>query len=167
LSRSLVSQTGAATVSAAVSAAAAATAAPKKRRPSTHVCDTCQVAFGHRNHLIIHQRTHTGERPYACEDCTLTFAQKNNLTRHRRVHTGEKPYHCDECVKDFTQSNVLFFLTFSNRSSFLFICWITMTHRAPMGGSADHLRHAYVFNPRAVYSDANVLYSPPSPPERR
>ena len=46
-----------------------------------------------------HERTHTGEKPYACSMCPVGFANKSDVPRHERTHTGEKPYACSMCPR--------------------------------------------------------------------
>ncbi|XP_014245729.1 zinc finger protein 271-like [Cimex lectularius] len=70
-------------------------------------CERCDKTFSSRNGYIIHQRSHTGERPYPCRWCNKAFGDSATRHKHERIHTGERPFKCPRCPRAFNQRAAL------------------------------------------------------------
>ena len=56
----------------------------KRASKIIHVCRYCGYVALRPSALIMHERIHTGEKPYECPFCLHTATQKGNLKRHIR-----------------------------------------------------------------------------------
>ncbi|KAM7299169.1 zinc finger protein 32-like isoform X4 [Ixodes scapularis] len=68
-----------------------------------HRCRFCPYSSRYTASVTVHERIHTGEKPFRCRSCQKAFVGRGDLVRHERTHTGERPYLCDVCGRGFTQ----------------------------------------------------------------
>ncbi|XP_048004105.1 zinc finger protein 182-like [Leguminivora glycinivorella] len=71
------------------------------------VCSQCPYRCQSPAILKIHERTHTGEKPFSCTFCDYKSGQKNNVAKHILVHMKEKPFRCQYCEYRCAQKNNL------------------------------------------------------------
>jgi len=58
-----------------------------KRQRTLYVCKFpgCNKVFNKSSNFIVHQRRHTGKKPFECGVCHVSFTQSGTLKRHNRV----------------------------------------------------------------------------------
>ncbi|XP_057657248.1 homeotic protein spalt-major isoform X1 [Diorhabda carinulata] len=57
----------------------------EKEKVGVNYCKLCNKTFPSNASMLIHRRSHTGEKPFTCELCYKTFNVKSNLLRHLRT----------------------------------------------------------------------------------
>ncbi|XP_037079187.1 oocyte zinc finger protein XlCOF7.1-like [Pollicipes pollicipes] len=98
-------------------------------------CQYCSRSFPSSGTLVVHERTHTGERPFSCaqcskpyiskatldahvaafhrvnkfecSECERTYPSESRLKRHQVTHGDTKPFTCQVCQKGFSLENHL------------------------------------------------------------
>lgn len=86
------SHTPTSSTTASVSAAAAASSrGSESSTPKMKSCEFCGKAFRFQSNLIVHRRSHTGEKPYKCHICNHACTQASKLKRHMKTHLNKSP----------------------------------------------------------------------------
>ncbi|RZF38298.1 hypothetical protein LSTR_LSTR007896 [Laodelphax striatellus] len=71
----------------------------KKTKPEKEpiVCELCGFKCIKMAVMKVHNRSHTGERPFSCSHCDQTFVQNSHLTKHLKRHAGKITLQCKSC----------------------------------------------------------------------
>ncbi|XP_047999039.1 oocyte zinc finger protein XlCOF8.4-like [Leguminivora glycinivorella] len=76
------------------------------------VCVTCGKSFTAKSTLMMHIRTHNGEKKFVCQHCPKTYTRASYLKVHNLTHTGEerpRPFVCEnkDCDRSFPTKHSL------------------------------------------------------------
>ena len=85
-------------------------------------CSYCNKDILRNNNLTNHKRTHTGDKHYSCSHCDQSFADSSSFRRHQIIHSGEKPYSCSHCNKAFAQKKTYFITGKNTQWKKILIC---------------------------------------------
>ncbi|XP_068935460.1 telomere zinc finger-associated protein isoform X2 [Petaurus breviceps papuanus] len=76
----------------------------RKRRAVPVECPTCHKKFLSKYYLKVHNRKHTGEKPFGCLKCGKSYFRKENLLEHQArncLNRSEQVFTCSVCQETF------------------------------------------------------------------
>ena len=63
------------------------------------------MSFLFESTLVLHQRKHSGEKPFLCNHCTKKFVQTAHLGVHQRTHPLDNVFQGIHYGKNFSKIN--------------------------------------------------------------
>ena len=79
----------------------------QKRDDGLFYCADCDYVAKNVYALEVHNRKHTGEKPFVCHVCGDKFGDPSNFRKHKQIHTAIRLYFCSICDMDYIQSGSL------------------------------------------------------------
>ncbi|XP_055632730.1 zinc finger and BTB domain-containing protein 17-like [Toxorhynchites rutilus septentrionalis] len=103
-------------------------------------CEICGKRFAFANQVRLHEKLHTGEKPYQCTVCSKSFRRMFSFKEHMAIHEGNESYVCDVCGKSFTRPRYLNAHLLTHSEERPFECAICESRYKTNGELTKHIR---------------------------
>ncbi|XP_059044901.1 zinc finger protein 184-like [Achroia grisella] len=110
----------------------------------TDKCSFCDYKASNAEQVKIHERLHTGEKPYVCKECSTGFHRKSSYLQHIAIHLPEKNVQCDQCPARFKSVTLMRIHKNRHRApQYTFRCRICDNNFARRRNVARHLQRVH------------------------
>ncbi|XP_013174331.1 PREDICTED: zinc finger protein 816-like [Papilio xuthus] len=115
----------------------------------TDKCSFCDYKASNAEQVKIHERLHTGERPFSCEQCAAEFHRKSSYLQHIAIHLPEKTVQCSQCPARFKSLTLMRIHLHRHRApQYAFRCALCEGRFSRRRNAARHLQRVHSAEPR-------------------
>ncbi|CAK1555955.1 unnamed protein product [Leptosia nina] len=114
----------------------------------TDKCSFCEYKASNAEQVKIHERLHTGEKPYVCKECNAGFHRKSSYLQHIAIHLPEKTVQCDQCPARFKSVTLMRIHKNRHRApQYRYKCGVCDNSFARRRNAARHLQRVHGVSP--------------------
>ncbi|KPJ18790.1 Transcriptional repressor CTCFL [Papilio machaon] len=115
----------------------------------TDKCSFCDYKASNAEQVKIHERLHTGERPFSCQQCAAEFHRKSSYLQHIAIHLPEKTVQCSQCPARFKSLTLMRIHLHRHRApQYAFRCALCEGRFSRRRNAARHLQRVHSAEPR-------------------
>ncbi|KAM3958626.1 uncharacterized protein ACR2FA_007270 [Aphomia sociella] len=120
----------------------------------TDKCSYCDYKASNAEQVKIHERLHTGEKPYVCKECSAGFHRKSSYLQHIAIHLPDKNVQCDQCPARFKSVTLMRIHKNRHRApQYSFRCRVCDNSFARRRNVARHLQRIHGLHPEQQHID--------------
>ena len=133
----------------------------ENNRPFHCSFNGCSKSYSNKSRLIVHERTHTGIRPFICQICMKSFNEKGNLKTHLGFDLNQRPFICYECNKSYkTNGHLKDHIEIHHLKIKKYICSLCNSHFGRSSTLKSHMKtHTGERNYKCLIESCNKNFS--------